>query len=429
MSKSILKVENLSKRYKLGQFGTGTLSHDINRWFNKKFRGIDPYSIVGDENDRTKVSKTGYVWALQDISFEVKRGEVLGIIGANGAGKSTLLKILSKVTTPSTGKVYNNGRIASLLEVGTGFHPELTGVENIYLNGAILGMSKKEIKSKIEEIIEFAGIRKFLDTPIKRYSSGMKVRLGFAVAAFLEPEILIVDEVLAVGDADFQEKAIGKMKSVSSEQGRTVLFVSHNLNTISSLCDRAILLKNGRVESSGQTDEIIDLYLRKGESMNSSRNWVEPNRPGSSLIKLNEARLLNSSNELISNSAIESDFFVEFSVQILDKVLNPLPQIHIRDEKGELVFISYCNNYSTLFEQKKAGKGDYKFKVHFPKNIFNTGTYYFDIGFVEIQTRKIHFYEKQVIALRLFENAKNRGFLYAGQIKGVMRPKLNWEVT
>lgn len=256
----ILKVENLSKQYRLGTVGTGTLSHDLNRWWHAIRGKEDPYLKIGDTNDRTSKGTSDYVWALQDINFEVQAGEVLGIIGKNGAGKSTLLKILSKVTAPTTGVIKSRGRMASLLEVGTGFNPELTGRENIFLNGAILGMTKKEITSKLDEIIEFSGCERYIDTPTKRYSSGMTVRLAFAVAAFLEPEILVVDEVLAVGDAEFQKKAIGKMQDISKEGGRTVLFVSHNMAAVKSLCTRGIVLEHGTVVFAGGIDEVISKY-------------------------------------------------------------------------------------------------------------------------------------------------------------------------
>ncbi|WP_299667521.1 ABC transporter ATP-binding protein [uncultured Polaribacter sp.] len=266
----ILKVENLSKQYRLGTVGTGTISHDFNR-FLARIRGKeDPYLKIGESNDRASKSESEYVWALKDINFEVKRGEVLGIIGKNGAGKSTLLKILSKVTGPTTGTIKSNGRIASLLEVGTGFHPEMTGKENIFLNGAILGMTKKEIQAKLDEIVSFSGCERYIDTPVKRYSSGMKVRLAFAVAAHLEPDILVVDEVLAVGDAEFQKKAIGKMQDISNTDGRTVLFVSHDMGAIRSLCTKTIMLDDGLVYAKGQTDEIISEYLNKSISSQSA---------------------------------------------------------------------------------------------------------------------------------------------------------------
>lgn len=263
MSDIALKVENVSKLYRLGEVGTGTISHDLNRWWAKVRGKDDPFTTVGEINDRTSKqnSKGGYVWALKDINLTVPQGEVLGIIGKNGSGKSTLLKLLSKITAPTTGVIKAKGRIASLLEVGTGMHPEMSGRENVYLNGTILGMSKKEISNKFDEIMDFAGCAKYADTPVKRYSSGMKVRLGFAVAAFLEPEILIVDEVLAVGDAEFQKKAIGKMQDISSGEGRTVLFVSHNMGSIQRLCSNAILLDQGKLLYQGNTGEVVDKYI------------------------------------------------------------------------------------------------------------------------------------------------------------------------
>jgi len=269
MKDIILKAENISKQYRLGQVGTGTLSHDLNRWWHQLRGKEDPYLKIGEVNDRSIKGESDYVWALQDINFEVERGEVLGIIGKNGAGKSTLLKILSKVTAPTTGSIKSRGRIASLLEVGTGFNGEMTGRENIYLNGAILGMTKKEIASKLDEIIEFSGCERYIDTPVKRYSSGMTVRLAFAVAAFLEPEILVVDEVLAVGDAEFQKKAIGKMQDISRSGGRTVLFVSHNMAAIQKLCTKCILLQNGRFIMQGKTEDVIQCYLEQSKENNS----------------------------------------------------------------------------------------------------------------------------------------------------------------
>lgn len=271
MSRVVIKVDNLSKLYRLGEVGTGTLSHDLNRWWAKLRGKEDPFLKLGAVNDRTVRSSTDYAWALKDIYFDVHQGDVLGIIGKNGAGKSTLLKLLSRVTSPTTGSIRAKGRIASLLEVGTGFHPELTGRENVYLNGAILGMTKAEIKRKFDEIVEFSGCAKYIDTPTKRYSSGMTVRLAFAVAAFLEAEILVVDEVLAVGDAEFQKKAIGKMKDVSSGEGRTVLFVSHNIPAIQSLCSRGIVLKNGQLIANNTIEEALDKYV--GENLSESGSY------------------------------------------------------------------------------------------------------------------------------------------------------------
>ncbi len=257
-----IEFNNISKQYRLGLVSTKTLSHDLNRWWQMNvLRKEDPYLKIGETNDRSSKGNSDYVWALKNIDFKVEQGDVVGIIGKNGAGKSTLLKLLSKVTAPTTGTIRARGRIASLLEVGTGFHPEMTGRENIFMNGAILGMSKREIASKLDEIVDFSGCERYLDTPVKRYSSGMMVRLGFAVAAHLDPEILVVDEVLAVGDAEFQKKAIGKMQDVSKGEGRTVLFVSHNMASVKSLCKSGIVLQNGFIQKLGTAEECVDFYL------------------------------------------------------------------------------------------------------------------------------------------------------------------------
>ena len=259
-----IEFENISKQYRLGLVSTGTLSHDLNRfWQTKILRREDPYLKVGETNDRAHKGSSEYVWALKDINFKVEQGDVVGIIGRNGAGKSTLLKLLSRVTAPTTGTIRAKGRIASLLEVGTGFHPEMTGRENIYMNGAIMGMTRAEITRKLDEIVDFSGCERYLDTPVKRYSSGMTVRLGFAIAAHLEPEILVVDEVLAVGDAEFQKKAIGKMQDVSRGEGRTVLFVSHNMGAVKNLCKRGIVLDQGMVTFDGKVDEAVECYTKK----------------------------------------------------------------------------------------------------------------------------------------------------------------------
>ena len=257
-----IEFNNISKLYRLGLVSSGTLSSDLQRWWQMNILGKeDPFLKVGSVNDRSKAADSDYVWALKDIDFKVEQGDVVGVIGKNGAGKSTLLKLLSKVTAPTTGTIKAKGRIASLLEVGTGFHSELTGRENIYMNGTILGMTKQEIDKKIDEIIDFSGCERYIDTPVKRYSSGMTVRLGFAVAAHLDPEILVVDEVLAVGDAEFQKKAIGKMQDVSRGEGRTVLFVSHNMASIRHLCQSGIVLNNGMISFMGTADEAIDKYM------------------------------------------------------------------------------------------------------------------------------------------------------------------------
>jgi len=315
-SEVILKVENVSKQYRLGVRGTGTISHDLNRWWHQLRGKEDPYLKVGDINKRDSKGNSEYVWALKGVNFEVKKGEVLGIIGKNGAGKSTLLKILSKVTGPTEGSIKSNGRIASLLEVGTGFHPEMTGRENIYLNGAILGMTKKEIASKIDEIIEFSGCQRFIDTPTKRYSSGMTVRLAFAVAAHLEPDILIVGEVLAVGDAEFQKKAIGKMKSISEEGGRTVLFVSHNMVAVEQLCSKVIILENGKVSFEGGVTEGISNYLTYNSEVNSVLLSKRKDRKGNQNFKINKISFNEGNDSIVQGKPlkIKLHYFNKLSV-------------------------------------------------------------------------------------------------------------------
>lgn len=342
MSDIILSVKNISKQYRLGLVGTGTLTHDLNRFWHRIRGKEDPYLQIGAVNDRSSEAASEYVWAIKNINFEVKRGEVLGIIGKNGAGKSTLLKILSRVTSPTTGSIKTKGRIASLLEVGTGMHPELTGKENIFLNGAILGMSKAEINDKIEEIVEFSGCQMYIDTPVKRYSSGMRVRLGFAVAAFLEPDILVVDEVLAVGDVEFQKKAIGKMKDISNQGGRTVLFVSHNMTAVKSLCDRAILLKNGMMVNEGAVSDIVDDYL----SISSNDNFDfanSTNRRGDGKVKIIDFAILDDEKKRIGSSYLTTGNNYYFQIKIRNTTHNDISYIlgySIGTEQGSILVSS-----------------------------------------------------------------------------------------
>ena len=314
-----IEFENISKQYRLGLVSTRTLSHDLNRWWTVNvLRKEDPYLKIGETNDRATKGQSDYVWALKDINFKVEQGDVVGIIGKNGAGKSTLLKLLSKVTAPTTGHIRARGRIASLLEVGTGFHPEMTGRENIYMNGAILGMTKQEIRSKLDEIVDFSGCERYLDTPVKRYSSGMTVRLGFAIAAHLDPEILVVDEVLAVGDAEFQKKAIGKMKDVSQGEGRTVLFVSHNMASIRSLCNTGVLLEKGMIRSIGTAEDIVSLYLSNREDEIKKECIIsENNRNGyvSKDLEIVKAVILNDNTHLATNEPL--------TFRVVIKVNNP----------------------------------------------------------------------------------------------------------
>jgi len=317
MSDTVVKVENISKLYRLGQVGTGTLGQDLNRWWAKVRGQEDPYAKIGQVNDRTKQAESDYVWALKDINFDVRHGEVLGIIGRNGAGKSTLLKLISRITTPTTGEIKAKGRIASLLEVGTGMHPEMTARENIYLNGAILGMRRQEIMRKFDDIVDFAGCAMYVDTPVKRYSSGMRVRLGFAVAAFLEPDILIVDEVLAVGDAEFQKKCIGKMGEISQQNGRTILFVSHNMAAVEALCTRGIVLGDGRQAFQGTTQKSIDFYLN-AYSVHQNKNINErEDRSGVGHIRITDFHIQDAAGNQNTSFPVGAslNFFLRYSSQ------------------------------------------------------------------------------------------------------------------
>jgi lipopolysaccharide transport system ATP-binding protein len=427
MSKDvILKAENISKQYRLGQVGTGTLSHDINRWWHQVRGKEDPYLKIGDTNDRSTKGISEYVWALQDINFEVERGEVLGIIGKNGAGKSTLLKILSKVTAPTTGSIKSRGRIASLLEVGTGFNPELTGKENIFLNGAILGMTKKEITAKLDEIIEFSGCERYIDTPVKRYSSGMTVRLAFAVAAFLEPEILVIDEVLAVGDAEFQKKAIGKMQDISRVGGRTVLFVSHNMAAVKSLCTRGIVMEHGKVIFSGAIEDSIDEYLKK-ESQIALKKWDKDKCPGSDFIKLLEAKVIDIDNRITLNHLITNDVKVEFTYEILKDNQLFTHGFNLFNYQGLHILSSHDKDSETL--KYSLRKGIYKKTVLIPSKILAEGTYSCSFAIMRYKPFSIVFQEEDVVGFNIVEIKSDNTMRgdYNGKIPGVIRVLLNWK--
>lgn len=384
----ILKVKNISKQYRLGTVGTGTLSHDLNRWWHKVRGKDDPYLKVGAVNARDMKADSDYVWALRDINFEVRRGEVLGIIGKNGAGKSTLLKILSRVTSPTTGEIKTKGRIASLLEVGTGFHPELTGRENIYLNGAILGMTKAEIRNKEQEIIEFSGCERYIDTPVKRYSSGMRVRLAFAVAAHLEPDILVVDEVLAVGDAEFQKKAIGKMQDISKGDGRTVLFVSHNMAAVKSLCTRAIVLEHGMTVFEGDVEEAIGYYLNNitGKSFYQYKYYNE--------------------NGILKNIRIHSEQKIN-TIFILGSKL--IVSIELRKPLGsfrldigiynfeDVKIANLSTNYANNIDRKK-----YVFNCIIDKIMIAPGSYYFKLAIID--NTKLEEFHDRIISFEVLSS-------------------------
>jgi lipopolysaccharide transport system ATP-binding protein len=374
MAETIIKVEDLSKQYRLGQIGTGSLSHDINRWWHQIRGKDDPYLKIGETNDRTQKGNSDYVWALKDINFEIKRGEVWGVVGKNGAGKSTLLKLLSRITTPTTGVIKFNGKMASLLEVGTGFHGELTGRENVFLNGAILGMKRKEIASKIDEIIEFAGVEKYIDTPVKRYSSGMFVRLAFAVAAHLDTDILILDEVLAVGDASFQRKCLGKMNDAATNYGKTVLFVSHNLSQVQSLCKKGMLLENGRLVKTGDINNIINSYVFNSQSA-SKINVKNLPRIGvkSYDYHLNEFEFNNNISEIYEDDLLSFNMEVEcFSDDLREVAI----EFNIADHNG--IVLNRCFSTSS-YKALNLSKGIHKFQMEL-NPMLSAGTYTINMG-------------------------------------------------
>lgn len=425
MSKTVIKVENLSKQYRLGEVGTGTISHDLNRWWHKIRGKEDPYMRIGESNDRSSKGNSEYVWALQDINFEVQQGEVLGIIGKNGAGKSTLLKILSKVTAPTTGSIKAKGRIASLLEVGTGFHPELTGRENIYLNGTILGMTKREVSAKLDEIVDFAGVERYLDTPVKRYSSGMMVRLGFAVAAHLEPEILIVDEVLAVGDAEFQKKAVGKMQEVSKEGGRTVLFVSHNMGSMAGLCNKGLLIWQGQITYNGGIHATILQYLSQFTKTNRKVQYSFEDAPHNNEIKFLYAEVRPA---LLSRETDHFEIGDSIELEFIFQNLKPQKRtldltFHLYDELGNLVFVGSTALISE--NSKNYGLGELKFKCRIPSGLMNEGSYNIHRLLV-VQDRGLVLFElKDVLQFEIIPKQKeNWGWM--GNKEGVVLPTLEW---
>ncbi|MEY4126745.1 MAG: hypothetical protein RL737_934 [Bacteroidota bacterium] len=354
MSNTAIKVENLSKIYRIGEISTGSIGQDVDRWFKTKILGKeDPFLKIGESNDRSKKGTSDIVYSLEDINFEIQQGDAVGIIGRNGAGKSTLLKILSRVTSPTTGKINIKGRVASLLEVGTGFHPELTGRENIYLNGTILGMRKREIDHKLDEIIDFSGVERYIDTPVKRYSSGMYVRLAFAVAAHLESEILIVDEVLAVGDAEFQKKCLGKMGEVSKGEGRTVLFVSHNMAAVSTLCNQIIILKNGIVDFSGDVNKGIEQYIQSSKTAKGSVQFKHVKHYKCSFSKLKSAEIIDVNNFISNTLFIGKPFKFKVGFELYQDVRNLEIGFCINNIQGATLvgYVSTWENFKTNFRK------------------------------------------------------------------------------
>jgi lipopolysaccharide transport system ATP-binding protein len=426
MGEVVLKIENVSKQYRLGLIGTGTLSNDLNRWWHLIRGKEDPYLKIGDVNDREQ-SGGDYVWALKNINFQIEQGEVIGIIGKNGAGKSTLLKLLSQVTNPSTGSIKVKGRIASLLEVGTGFHPELTGRENIFLNGAILGMTKSEIRSRIDEIIEFSGVAKYIDTPIKRYSSGMLVRLGFAVAAHLEPEILVVDEVLAVGDADFQKKCISKMKDISKE-GRTIIFVSHNMASVRNLCTRGVVLEKGQLAFEGSVDESISYYI--GEANVTS--GVQVTIPDSKrLYNTGEAKFLECrmSNE---DGVVANEFYFResFNIQLIleaQKKLNSVNlAIGIVSKYGEVIAFSASKDEKYGPIDIESGKTQFSLVI---KENLMPGDYFLNLSAsYSLSGSSIDFIE-YFYPFKVLKETKENDFEYPwATVHGYVELRSNWNI-
>jgi lipopolysaccharide transport system ATP-binding protein len=415
-----IKVENLSKIYRLGEIGTGTISRDIERFVKTKIlKQEDPFLKIGETNDRATKGASDLVYSLKDINFEIEQGDAVGIIGRNGAGKSTLLKILSRVTSPTTGKINIKGRVASLLEVGTGFHPELTGRENIYLNGAILGMRKREIDQKLDEIIDFSGVERYIDTPVKRYSSGMYVRLAFAVAAHLESEILIVDEVLAVGDAEFQKKCLGKMGEVSKGEGRTVLFVSHNMGAVKSLCENGILLKDSQLVFFEKIDKIVDQYFNSFVGL--SPTW-ERNKIHNSILFFNAINILDSKNQISGIIDIKSSFSININFTAIVK-LEKL-QIAIRIINSEGMPLLTTANVDESLSYELVTPGTYKYSVHIPEYLLKSGKYYIIVAAFE-PGQLYHSIENEVSFI-IEDTGSHHTYFNDGRI-GLISPLLSWK--
>jgi lipopolysaccharide transport system ATP-binding protein len=393
--KPILEIQNISKKFVIN---------------NKQ----QPYLSLRDSvaNIFTAKKNKEDFWALKDISFNVEQGDTVGIIGRNGAGKSTLLKILSKITPPTSGKIISRGRIASLLEVGTGFHPELSGRENIFMNGSILGMRKAEILKNFDAIVDFAGVERFIDTPLKHYSSGMQLRLAFAVAAFLENEILIVDEVLAVGDAEFQKKCMGKMGDIS-KSGRTILFVSHNIESVAVLCTKGILLDAGKVQTSGNVQDVI--YKYTNHYQDSFKEWLPQDRPGDNIVKLNKVSVIDSEKNQIFQPATGQTFGVCIEFEVLENNVKPAPNFHFYDSTGVYCFI-------TITDVEELSKGNYRTITWVPSNFLNNRIYSVGVALTTLKTEHVHLYAKEIINIEIIENKSLRNHEYGGQIPGIIRP-------
>lgn len=421
----IIKAEHISKQYKLGAVGMSSLADDVQRLMAKLKGKEDPFLMVGEENSRDKANIEGdskYVWALKDINFEINQGEVVGIIGKNGAGKSTLLKILSRVTEPTLGKLKYKGRLASLLEVGTGFHPDLSGRDNVYLNGAILGMKKHEIAKKFDEIAEFSGVAKYIDTPVKRYSSGMYVRLAFAVAAHLDPDILVIDEVLAVGDQEFQDKCLGKMKDVAG-QGRTVLFVSHNILAIKAICKRGLLMKNGALMADGKIDSVISEYV-KAESFDFNEE-LDPEKASINtgeghIKKIKVLTTKNSGTDIFYKETIK----IELDFEIYKPIEDFISDIRILSKEGAVV--GYVMPKFDFVKQENLSPGKYK-QIIEVENELQSDVYFLNVGIHYGRGETIHYFEK-VIQIRILNVGLDKIDYPVSWYEGNFRPKAKWKI-
>ena len=418
-----IEFNHVGKQYRLGLVSTGTLSHDLNRWWQTAIlRKEDPYLKIGSVNDRTTKADSEYVWALRDIDFKVEQGDVVGIIGKNGAGKSTLLKLLSKVTGPTVGTIRARGRIASLLEVGTGFHPEMTGRENIFMNGAIMGMTKQEIAAKLDEIVAFSGCEKYIDTPVKRYSSGMTVRLGFAVAAHLDPEILVVDEVLAVGDAEFQKKAIGKMQDVSRGEGRTVLFVSHNMASVKALCKSGVLLENGGLKFRGSIKDTIDMYIGEGGSSENQYFDDLTTAPGNDIVRIKSFEIL----PLDGSSQISIETGILFRLKFMCYKENAMLDANMLVTTLDDTIVFQVGQVIGEVGEKDSQKGFYTVDFKIDPYTINTGRYKAEIFFGENQKYVIFsdFYQDFEVANSIVGQGYNMS-----TIPGYLRPRKQHTIT
>ncbi len=406
----VIQVENLSKLYRLGGASHNSLRDAVMSFVK---------SAKSDEKRE--------LWALRDVNFDVEDGETLGIIGHNGAGKSTLLKILSRITKPTSGSIEIHGRVGSLLEVGTGFHNELSGRENIYLNGAILGMKRTEIQAKFDEIVAFSEVEKFLDTPVKHYSSGMYMRLAFSVAAHLEPEVLIVDEVLAVGDLSFQKKCLNKMREVG-EKGRTVLFVSHDMQSIARLCNRVIWMKGGNILRDGETNEVIGAYLHEQTQTGAEKSWKnEPNQPGNEFVKLHRVRVCDETGKTVSAIDIHCPVLIEMTYEVVQDGKIIVPNIHFYNERGVCLFVAH--DWKSEWRTKARPRGKYVSRIEVPGNFLAEGTVFLTVAATTYHPLEVHFVERDTISFSVIDSLEGNSARgdFAGNLPGVVRPVFDWE--